>query len=116
MTPEHAIQNTIRNGLAGLCLLFRAQVGQAWTGEVVERTATTLTLSNPRPFSTGLPVGFGDLFGMTFDGRFLLIEVKTATGRATKEQLACIAAVRRAGGRAGIARSLEDALAILEQP
>ena len=116
MSPEHAKQNEIRNALAGLCILFRANVGQAWTGVVLKHIGGTITLANARPFSTGLPRGFGDLFGLTFDGRFLRIEVKTAKGRVSKEQAALIAAVRRAGGRAGVARSVEEALAILEQP
>lgn len=123
MTPEHALQNEIRNALAGRCLLFRANVGQGWAGVVQEREGRTLTLLDPRPFSTGLPTGFPDLFGMTFDGRFLAIEVKTArvkgktkAGKVSEDQSSFIAAVLRAGGRAGVARSVVDAVAILELP
>lgn len=39
-------------------------------------------------------------------------EVKTATGRIRPEQKLFIAAVRKSGGRAGIARSAEDAVRI----
>ena len=39
-------------------------------------------------------------------------EVKTATGRIRPEQLQFIAAVKKAGGRAGVARGVEDALDI----
>ena len=42
------------------------------------------------------------------------IEVKSRTGRATPEQLAFIDTVRRAGGRAGVARSVEEAKRIVE--
>lgn len=60
----------------------------------------------------GLCVGSSDIIGITKDGRFLAVEVKTATGAVRKGQPEFIAAVRRAGGYAGIARGVEDALAI----
>jgi hypothetical protein len=40
---------------------------------------------------------------------YTAIEVKSKRGRPTPEQSAFLDAVRRAGGRAGIARSVEDA-------
>lgn len=40
---------------------------------------------------------------------FTAVEVKTPTGRPTPEQAAFLEHVRQAGGRAGIARSIEDA-------
>lgn len=43
-------------------------------------------------------------------------EVKTATGRVRPEQETFIAAVKRAGGRAGVARSVSDALKIANDP
>lgn len=43
---------------------------------------------------------------------FTAIEVKTATGRASEAQTLFIEAVRRHGGRAGIARSPQDAVRI----
>jgi hypothetical protein len=45
---------------------------------------------------------------------FLAVEVKTATGRPTAEQQRFIEFVQSAGGIAGIARSVEDALALLK--
>ena len=60
----------------------------------------------------GLCKGSSDVIGLCPDGRFLAVEVKTATGRVRPEQVAFIDAVRRAGGRAGIARSVQDALDI----
>ena len=70
------------------------------------------------PDSRGIPVRFGlcpgssDLIGIGPDGVFVAIEVKTATGKATDAQLRFIDAVRARGGRAGIARSPEDAIKI----
>lgn len=60
----------------------------------------------------GLCKGSSDVIGLCPDGVFLAVEVKTATGRVRPEQETFIAAVRRAGGRAGVARSVEDALMI----
>ena len=45
---------------------------------------------------------------------FAAVEVKSATGRATPEQAAFIEAVQAMGGLAGIARSVDDAAAILQ--
>lgn len=44
---------------------------------------------------------------------FTAVEVKTAKGRATEAQLNFIEQVKQAGGIAGIARSADDALALL---
>jgi len=61
----------------------------------------------------GLAIGSSDIVGIAPNGKFLAVEVKTATGRASKEQLAFIEAVRAAGGIAGIARNEQDALALI---
>lgn len=60
----------------------------------------------------GLCVGSADIIGIAPDGRFLAVEVKAANGRVTEAQRLFIEAVQRAGGRAGIARSPEDAVQI----
>ena len=44
---------------------------------------------------------------------FLSIEVKTPTGRIRPEQQAWLETVQAAGGIAGVARSVEDALRIM---
>ena len=72
----------------------------------------------------GLVVGSSDLIGWTsvtvtpdMVGQklalFTAIEVKTATGRVRKEQTNFIDRVREAGGLAGIARTVEEARAII---
>lgn len=121
---EHAIQNAIRNALAGRCLLFRCNVGQAWTGDAKRLPGGDLLLKNPRPFSTGLPPGFSDLFGLVpvvitpdMVGQkvavFTALEVKTPKGRPTDKQAAFIQAVNDNGGRAGVVRSAEDAVRVV---
>lgn len=56
--------------------------------------------------------GGPDLWGICHDGLALAVEVKTATGRVRPEQLQFIDMAKKAGARAGIARSVEDALKI----
>lgn len=51
--------------------------------------------------------GVSDILGI-YKGKFLAIEVKTEKGKATDEQLAFIHEVKRQGGWACIARSIED--------
>ena len=123
---EHAIQNTIRNSLAGKGLIFRANSGQAWqSNDIKKLPGGDLLLKKPRPFSTGLPPGFSDLFGLVpvvitpeMVGQtvavFVALEVKAPKGRPSDKQTAFIRAVNDNGGRAGVVRSPEDAVAIIE--
>lgn len=60
----------------------------------------------------GLCKGSSDIVAVSPDGRAVFIEVKTPTGRVRPEQVQFIAAVRRNGAYAGIARSVDDAIAI----
>lgn len=111
---EHGIQNAIRNELAGKVLCFRANVGRAWTGSRVEQLpGGKVLIHDARPFSTGLPPGFSDLFGVAPGGRFFALEVKSEAGRTSEQQGKFLAAVERGGGLAGVARSPADALRIL---
>lgn len=122
---EHALQNAIRNALAGKALIFRANVGSAWTGSKVQKLpGNRVLIHDARPFSTGLPPGFSDLFGLaemtiTPDmvgqkvGVFVAMEVKTARGRASEKQARFIQAVNDNGGRAAVVRSTDDALAVV---
>lgn len=57
--------------------------------------------------------GGSDIIGWTKDGIFAAIEVKTPTGKPSAEQEAFIRSVKASGGKAGIARSVGDAEAIL---
>jgi hypothetical protein len=77
----------------------------------------TGTLKNAAgiPIKFGLCVGSSDVIGVSPDGRFLAVEVKTDKGKATPEQIRFIEAVKRKGGIAGIARSPADAVALLTQ-
>jgi len=123
---EHALQNAIRNALCDEGLFFRANVGQAWTGSRIERLpGGRVLIHDARPFTTGLPAGFSDLFGIvpavvTADmvgqpvGIFAGVEIKSQRGRASEAQERFIAAIQRAGGRAGIARDVPGAIDIVK--
>lgn len=122
---ERSIQNTIRNALAGAAHIFRGNVGEGWTGEATRLPDGSVLIRNPRRFGTGLPTGFSDLFGwrtvtVTPDmvGRkiavFTAIECKTQRGRLRPEQESFLRAVRESGGFAGVARSADDARAIID--
>lgn len=114
---EHDIQNSIRLEFSRQIpdgLLFRANVGQAWTGSQTKRNSDgSLTIFEPRPFNTGLPPGFADLFGVLPGGRSLFLEIKTPKGRPTDAQTNFLFQVSMTGAAAGVARSIEDVLQII---
>lgn len=127
MSGEHKLQNEIRNALAGGCMAFRANVGNAWAGDAQRLPGGDVLIKNPRPFSTGLPAGFSDVFGVVqveitpcmvgqTVGVFFALEVKAPTGRVkvSDKQTAFLNAVNNYGGRAGVARSADDAIKIIK--
>ncbi len=97
---EPNIQNDIMLALSQAgCLIWRNN-----TGVLKDKTG--------RPIKFGLCNGSSDLIGVAKDGRFLAVEVKAEGGRVRPDQAMFIEAVRRAGGRAGVARSVGEALKI----
>ena len=110
---ERDIQTQILLELSrGDTRLFRINAGTAWQGVVIEHTRDRLVLAHPRAVRLAAP-GVSDLIGWAPGGRFAAIEVKASRGRVTDEQKAFIDLVRRSGGLAGVARSVEEARAIL---
>lgn len=65
-------------------------------------------------YGVGSPGG-SDLIGLTPTGKFMAIEVKNKTGRPSAAQLQFIEAVRAKGGIAGVCRSPEEALNLINQ-
>jgi len=112
---EQEIQNAIREHVSktGLGVLFRANVGEAWTGDVKDicynTAANVLTIKNPRRLRTGLPKGFSDLFGVGQDGKSVFVEVKSVKGKPTPEQINFLQRMQSQGAHAGTARSIADA-------
>jgi hypothetical protein len=109
---EQRIQQEIRLAVSkGDTRVFRNKTG-------------TLRDANGRPVSFGLCKGSADLIGwrsVTITPEmvgqqvavFTSIEVKAATGRIRPEQQQWLNAVQAAGGIAGVARSVEDAMDLL---
>ena len=112
MPSEQQIQQHIRLACStGDTRLFRNNTG-------------TLKDQHGRPVQFGLCKGSADLIGwkrvtVTPDmvgqqvAVFLSIEVKTPTGRIRPEQQQWLDAVQAAGGIAGVARSVDEALDLL---
>ena len=109
---EQRIQQEIRLAVSkGDTRVFRNNTG-------------TLRDANGRPVQFGLAKGSADLIGwrtITITPEmvgqqvavFTSIEVKSATGRLRPEQQQWLDAVQAAGGIAGVARSVGDALRIV---
>lgn len=116
---ERDIQRDIQLALTAVpgLSLWRVNVGEAWVGKLVEnrsdRGKRTVVLAEARPFTTGLPRGFSDLFGVTATGIPTFVEVKSENGRTSPEQEAFLAAMKSKGALVGVARSVADALRIV---
>jgi len=112
--------------------LFRNNTGQGWAGKATtySKHATVkvgpgdVLIRNARPLRAGLCVGSSDLVGWTtitvgpeILGRqlaiFTAIEGKTGSTRVTPDQTRFLNAIRGSGGYAGVARSTEDAIEII---
>lgn len=115
---EADIQRDIRKAISPYGTYFRANVGQAWTGEeIVPLGNGDILIKGGRPFNSGLPKGFPDLFGFTLKNNvpiFTGIEVKTPTGRVRPEQHHMIDFLKQRGVIVGIARSANDAVQLLK--
>jgi hypothetical protein len=92
--------------------LFRFNAGIAWAGKIIERTPRKLVLLDYHPVKLG-PAGMADLFGWSSGGLVTAIEGKVGRRQPTDEQAAFLELVRAHGGRAGIARTVEDAVRII---
>ena len=127
MQAEKILQKKIHREI-GSRLDVRAfinDVGGGYHGTPVNRSGETF-LRNPKPFRYGLQKGVSDILGyqhiiITPDmvGReiavFLAIEVKNPDGgKPSPEQINFIRTVERFGGISGFARSVEEAVKIIE--
>ena len=115
MNPETKLQRRIMLAISDAgYTVWRNETGQFWTGQVIHRDATTVTLANARMVPCGLCPGSHDLIGIADGGVFASLEVKTSTGRLSPQQQTFGDHVTRLGGIAGVARSPDEALAILK--
>lgn len=81
--------------------------------EVFRINVGKFKLNDGRWFSTGAPVGFSDLFAIK-EGKAYFFEVKTAKGKASREQLNFLDQMRKKGCMAEIVRSVEDVEKIIK--
>lgn len=105
------------------CRVWRNTVGEGWQGDLVRRTADTVTLRNPRYVKFGLAAGSHDVIGIVKQtitaadigsswGRFLAVEVKDA-GRLRRNQALFHEVLRRFDALQGVAHSPAEAEKIL---
>lgn len=100
--PESGIQKKIMLALSEAgCTVWRNNTGRFLN-------------PNGQLVKFGLCVGSSDLIGITPDGRFLAIEVKGNRGKVSEHQKNFINHVISKGGIAGVARSAEDAIRLLD--
>lgn len=117
--PETVIQNQIlaRHGARSDLTLWRNETAGAWVGQQVARDGRRVTLANAGRIFAGLAVGSSDLIGIQHGtGRFVALEIKTATGRVTVQQSKFLAAIEAAGGLAAVVRSVDESDAVLGAP
>lgn len=101
LNRETVIQNKIRVALSERgCIVHRCNTGLYYS-------------KDGRPVVCG-EVGHSDLYGHRPDGKAFYLEIKTPVGRASKEQLAFIKAMQNTGALAGFARSVADAMEVLQ--
>ena len=114
MNKETKLQRQIMIAISKLGhTCWRNETGKFWTGKVIHKDSTTVTLAKASMIPCGLCVGSSDIIGITKEGVFFAIEVKTETGKTSKEQDNFINHVRSKNGIAGVARSVKDALDLL---
>ncbi len=113
MKSEHLIQNEIRVALSSAdSVVFRTNAGTFYQGKrVYSKEFNQWVLINLRPVA-GLPEGFSDLIYIG-KNNVAFIETKNSTGKARKAQDNFIKRMTELGHKAGIARSVEDAKAII---
>lgn len=124
---EKSIQSSILLSLSGAgSTVWRNETAGAWVGRPIHREGQTVTLAGARMLQAGLCVGSCDIIGVTpvtitpdmigrTVGVFTAVEVKAAKGRVSAEQERFISAVKRAGGIAGVARSADQAVQLLDK-
>jgi hypothetical protein len=109
---EHRRQDEIRLSLSEHGIVLRLNSGKFWQGRRVwSNEFQQYVLIDLRPVQ-GCPQGTSDLLFIG-ENNTSFIECKDDKGHTRPEQERFIAAVKSYGHRAGVARSVDDALAII---
>lgn len=132
MNAETPLLQRIRLAIGGRpdIRVFRNNIAMAWAGTRIFKPwkegshvivgPADVVIYGARPIHAGLCEGSPDLVGWRSIligqehvgrrlARFVGLEVKTATGRPTREQEAFLSVLRAAGGLGGVVRSPEEA-------
>jgi len=124
MSESQLLADILLNCSRGSVRLWRQNSGMAWQGKIVSQDHSRLVLSPYRAIKLA-PEGTSDLGGgvqvivteyMIGRPAFIYtgIEGKFGKGRVSPEQQQFINMIHAMGGRAGVARSVEDARRIIE--
>ena len=109
---EHTIQNEIRIGLSQYGIVLRLNSGKFWQGKRVwSNEYKQYVLINLRPVQ-GCPEGTSDLLFIG-ENDIAFIEVKDNNGKLRSEQERFIRIIQEYGHKAGVSRSVDDALKII---
>jgi hypothetical protein len=111
---ESSIQSLIRMALSPHGMVFRTNSGDFWQGEKIYLPAFKQDILINLRRVQGLPKGFPDLIYYGFDGQAGFIEVKKLGENPKPEQQKFIKLMQSYDYCAGIARSAEDALKIIQ--
>lgn len=112
MKSEHRIQDEVRKLVSEQCqgVIFRTNAGSAYAGDkIFSPEYGQHILKNLRPYK-GLPSGFPDLLYIAEGPTTIFIEVKTDTGKLSKEQERFHAMLKRNGFPVCVARSAREAV------
>ena len=110
---EHRIQDEIRLALSQYGIVLRLNSGKAYGGKrIFDSRRDQYILTELRTIAL-CPKGTPDILFIGPDGKVAFIEIKDDKGRVRDEQGEFIKIAREYGHRAGIARSVEDALEII---
>lgn len=110
---EHLIQDEIRLDLSQYGIVLRLNSGKFWQGKRVwSNEFNQWVLINLRPVQ-GCPEGTPDLLFLGENNNVAFIECKDDKGTIREKQEKFINIMHRYGIRAGIARSVIDALKII---
>jgi len=117
MTPEHALQNTIRLEAAKSpnLILWRNNVGEGWQGDS-QRSGDTVLIKNARVLHAGLCKGSSDLIGIrkitvtqemvgATIGQFVALEVKMPGKKVLKDQQNFLGVIESFSGFSKVVRS-----------
>lgn len=112
-SSEHSIQNSIRLALSEYGICLRLNSGKAYGGKRIwDNRRGDYILTDLRTIAL-CPKGTPDLLFIGENGVVAFIEVKDDKGKTRKEQSDFITLVKNYGYRAGVARSVGDALNII---